>query len=40
VSTILAAFATSVGPADSARAILTCVESSLLVDELGSGGIV
>jgi hypothetical protein len=39
-STILADFATSVGPADIAQAILTCVELSLLVDELSPDGIV
>src|ERR1700686_2615018 len=40
VSTILAAFATSVGPADIARAILTCVESSLPINEVRSDGVV
>jgi hypothetical protein len=34
VSTILAALATLAGPADIARAILTSVESPLLIDEL------
>jgi hypothetical protein len=34
VLTILAALATLAGPADIARAILTSVESPLLVDEL------
>jgi hypothetical protein len=34
VSTIRAALATLAGPADIARAILTSVESPLLIDEL------